>query len=274
MMPGQGEEMEMLRCLAACIALVLCALSGSSGVASTRHAHLAARLSALQSDGRGGITLLHDDFESYPAGVFPAAGGWFVTHPGNGGTIDTKERYSGSKSWRFDDGPIVQRNYRLTGPLPRVVVFECRGKVTRRAGKPFGGQQDFGMWAGEFGGATGSQGFGSLSFIAEPKRGALPWPTVCQACGEYFVFNNWRYRGPEVSFGKWYKLKASLDLGADTGSAWLNDELVFSNVPLGSEPSFHFAPSIGIEAGRWGPKGVVWVDDVRVYSERDDRHSP
>lgn len=256
----------MLRRLPPCIALVVFAGLSKPYVASQGPGNLAGPVIERMSDSQANTTFLLDDFESYPAGVFPARSGWFVVHPGRGGTVDNTQSYSGVKSWRFDDGPVVQRNYTLPSPPPSVIAFECRVKVTRRAGIPFAGEYDFAIWAGECGGHTGSHGFGLLAFMPQPESWELPWPAFCRGCKEYLHFNR-RYRGPEVSFGKWYKLKARFDLGEDTGSVWLDDQLVFSRVPLGSDPSLHFAPSITIEAGRWGPKGVAWVDDVRVYSD-------
>jgi len=229
---------------------------------------------ASRANGRGAEAsarvLLSDDFESYKPGAFPASGGWTVAHPpgappGRGAVIDDRQSCSGSKSWRLDDAPIVTRTYEIPLPLPSAITFECCVRVTRRAGPPLSSQVDFSMWAGEYRAANCSQPFGDLRFSPAPEAEApAMWTALCPGCSEYIYFGG--HKGSRVVLGRWYRLRATLDLDEDTGAAWIDDRLTFSGVPLRSSPSVHFAAAISIEAARWGPKGVVWVDDVRVYS--------
>jgi len=200
-----------------------------------------------------------DDFESYVAGTFPSGGGWKLITDGWGSSsqmIDNSNSVSGTKSFKLEGAAnwaaVVQKNYSMPNPQPDVIYYECYAKVTRLE-SPVMWYHDFQIWAGEFGSPTGSHAFASVSF--NPK----------QADGkEYILFKAETVWGAEVQLGKWYKIKVKIDLVKDLGYVWLDDQIAFSDVALGSSSTYHIGSAITIAGGN-DCHTRIWVDDVKVY---------
>ncbi len=203
--------------------------------------------------------LLSENFENYPPGVFPSVGGWQLIHSGWGAgyqvIVDT-DAQSGAQSWKLEGrrnwAATVYRGYSLPDPAPDIIFFECKAKSTRLE-QPIIGYRDFAIWAGQVGTPTGSHAFASVDFIPDSDG------------KEYLYFHNYRYKGPEIFLGRWYHIKVRLNLQDDTGTVWLDDVQVITEVPLYSTGNYHYAPGITIEGGN-SAHTRSWVDDVLAYT--------
>ena len=202
--------------------------------------------------------LLADDFENYAVGTFPSAGGWQLINSGWGTqyqVIDNSTYISSLQSFKMEGSTnwaaSIIKEFQLPNETPTSIYYQFQVKVTRLE-NPVIWSPDFRFWAGTYGG--NSHNFGSIDF--QPNQLLLG--------KEFLIFNG--MPGPEVNLEQWYKIKVKYDLQNDTGDVWLDDALVFSQVPLGTTSSHYFEPALTFEGGN-DCHTRVWVDDVNVWGE-------
>lgn len=180
-------------------------------------------------------------------------------------TIAGRVANTGTYQWRVPQDISPSCLLRITdadGPalVPKLISYEFALKATRPQEVPLGTDQ-FTVHAGIPDIMTQVYRFADISFAidASSQKGSLSFNSVPAA-----TFNL------ESSVEKWQQVRIQFDLANETGSVWLEGQLMVENMPLHRLLAIQSAPDLSFSGG---PYTRVWVDDIEVKL-LDQVHKP
>lgn len=195
----------------------------------------------------GETTLFSDNFDTYPLGSFPSAGGWEVVWGGTGQNLIVSDpsvskphalQLWGKPNW----SAVIQRKFSTTAP---VIGYEFSIRIERiGAGTP-GREESPGFFSREA--ATWGGYYARVFFDHDTRRiegeGKAP-------LGEW---------SPQV----WYHIKVVLDRRSNLYSVWIDGRLAGQNIR--TEGDTYQINALALFSGHPGVK--VWYDNVRVFTQ-------
>lgn len=194
----------------------------------------------------GETTLFSDNFDSYPAGSFPSAGGWEVVWGGTGQNLIVSDpsvskpnsfQLWGSPNW----SSVIQRKFSTNAPI---IGYEFSIRIEKVGTGGPGREESPGFFRREA--ATWGGYYARVFFDHDTRRiegeGKVP-------------LGMW---SPQT----WYKVKVVLDRRTNLYSVWIDGRLAGQNIR--TEGDCYQINALALFSGHPGVK--VWYDDVRVFT--------
>ena len=189
---------------------------------------------------------VHDDFESYPGGSYPTAGGWCKLWVGADAYVTTGEAHAGRNSFKLNGYPSSVRTDGVGVGMDGVdsLVYEFAVMI------PSGSAN--GALAGFFKRVSGndSRDYNAVVFDGEKGRVVVKGEAWAETGFAWFADN-------------WYSVRVELDYARALMSAWVNDTLVASGLTA-ADPSISDTFELATE---WRPNpGTVeaYFDDITI----------
>ncbi|ADI75089.1 APHP domain protein (plasmid) [Methanohalobium evestigatum Z-7303] len=192
--------------------------------------------------------IFEDNFDSYSSGVFPSSGGWNLKYDGKGSAYqevyNTKSistpnslKLEGQSGWSASADYILPEK-------PKHIVLEADVNVLQ-GGSPSG-------WCNAY-----------VSFV-DPDNG---W-------GKHYGFVGFGADGIikndiDYNFNQWYHVKIETDMINRVYSAWIDDKLIGSNLPI-SEDGYY--KGIRLSGENSGDTRILF-DNVKVYEYGDSSYN-
>jgi len=192
-------------------------------------------------------TLFSDNFDTYPVGSFPSAGGWEVVWGGTGQNLIVSDPcVSKPNAFQLWGKPgvssVVQRKFSTTAP---VIGYEFSIRIEKigtgspgREESPAFFNRDVATWGGYY---------AMVQFCHDTRR----IKTV-----DGTVLGQW-------APGVWYRVKVILDRRTNLFSVWIDGRLAAENIYTAGDT--YQINALALFSGHPGVK--VWYDDVRVFAQ-------
>jgi len=174
-------------------------------------------------------------------------------------TIAGRAANTGSYRWRVPRGTSPSCLLRIsdadgTSLVPQLLSYEFAFKASRPPLDFALKSSQFVIHAGVPDNATQICRFADISFTPDAFTGK-----------ENVLFNSALVGSlePDSFVEKWQQLRLQFDLSNDTGSLWLDEQLIVENMPLNKQLATSSSPDISFSCGSGEPV-QVWVDDLEV----------
>ncbi len=196
-------------------------------------------------------TIFADDFETYSAGEYPSASGWFEIWAGtdSGSTyIASDIAYSGNKSFKLNGSAPWVRTDGVDLQLTEVhrLTYEFAVMIPASSGT--------GAILGFFVLLNPSTGTVYNGVLFDFEDGLVYVRGIAEASTGYA----W---SPDI----WYSVRVMLNYDSLSMNVWLNNDQIASNVAaasIGTSNTFAIATE-------YGGGGVVYYDDILIYENSD-----